>query len=67
MPNTLLYDPKLKFSEAPEDSGFNQSHGGLSLWEWLGLEENKGYRKMFDIAMATHAKLHPPEALAKGE
>jgi len=65
MPNTLLKDPKVKFSDAPGDCSFNQTHGGLSLWEWLGLEENTEYRKMFDIAMATHGKLHPPEALAK--
>jgi hypothetical protein len=67
MPTTLLTDPKLKFSEAPEDCSFNQAFGGHSLWEHLGMEENKAHRKTFDIAMATHAKFNPPEALAKGE
>jgi hypothetical protein len=66
MPKTLLTDPKLKFSESPEDSSFNQVFDGRSLWEYLDMEENKPLRKMFDISMATNARLHSPEALAKG-
>ena len=34
--------------------------------EWFSLPENADKRKKFDISMATHARLHPPEALVKG-
>jgi hypothetical protein len=67
MPNTILFKENVKFSEEPADCSFSRTHDGISLWEWLSKPENAQSRKTFDIAMATHASLHPPEALAKGQ
>ena len=62
----VMKNENLSGSERIEDCPLNQVYG-MSLWEYLAKPENARLRKDFDITLATHAVLFPPDAIAKGE